>query len=379
MTGATSWRYLDDDGSGAAEGLALDEALMAGVGRGVAAPQPVLRLYTYRSHAALVGRYQTLAAEVDLDACAATGTAVSRRPTGGGAIVMGEDQLGVALVLPARATAPRALIRELAQGVVDGLASLGITAAFGGKNDLLSDGRKIAGLGLYVDPHGGMLFHTSLLVGLDVPFMLRVLRIPATKLADKAVAAVGDRVTTVRRQLGAAVSVDDVRAAVADGFARRFGAVLVASEPTDDEHQAAAELVTSRYADPGWLYEEQAQPDGTGTAVFRSPEGMVRVFVAAQGRLAKSVMFTGDFTSLPSGLKQLEADLRWRRLEPSAVAAVVAGARRAVDHDLGWRSDEDLVHAVLQAGSKAIERTAAHPVRSEGSCYFPDIDARSSR
>ena len=77
---------------------------MAGVGRDATRPRPTLRLYTYASHAALVGRYQTLDAEVDLEACAATGTAVSRRPTGGGAIVMGRDQLGVALVLPAPAT-----------------------------------------------------------------------------------------------------------------------------------------------------------------------------------------------------------------------------------------------------------------------------------
>jgi lipoate-protein ligase A len=379
VTAATRWRYLADDDAGAAEGLALDEALMAGASRSAAEPRPVLRLYTYRSHAALVGRYQTLAAEVDLDACAATGTAVSRRPTGGGAIVMGRDQLGVALVLPGRATAPKLLIEELGQGVVDGLASLGIEASFGGKNDLVADGRKIAGLGLYVDARGAMLFHTSLLVDLDVRFMLRVLRIPAAKLADKAVAAVGERVTTVRSRLGSAVTLGEVRSAVAAGFARRFGATLVPDSPSDEERQAAADLVVAKYAATGWLHEHQAQPDGTGTAVFRSPEGLVRVFVAAQGRLAKSVMFTGDFNTLPTGLKQLEADLRWRQLEPSAVAAVVAGTRRSHADDLGWRSDHDLVRAVLDAGARAAQRTAAHPVRAEGSCYFPDIDARSPR
>ena len=126
---------------------------MAGVGRDANPPRPTLRLYTYASHAALVGRYQTLAAEVDVDACAATGTGVSRRPTGGGAIVMGRDQLGVALVLPAPATAapPRTLIPELGQGVIEGLRRIGVRAEFGGKNDLLAGGRKIAGLGMYTD------------------------------------------------------------------------------------------------------------------------------------------------------------------------------------------------------------------------------------
>jgi len=90
------WRLLSDDGVEAAGGLALDEAMLAGYSRESDPGWPsTLRLYTYRSHCALVGRYQHLEAEVDLDACRRTGTGFSRRPTGGGAIVMGAGQLGV--------------------------------------------------------------------------------------------------------------------------------------------------------------------------------------------------------------------------------------------------------------------------------------------
>jgi lipoate-protein ligase A len=368
----TSWRLLTDDGAGAAEGLALDEALMAGVGRGTPRPVPALRLYTYASHAALVGRYQTLDAEVDLAECASTGTAVSRRPTGGGAIVMGAGQLGVALVVPAPATAPRALIAELGHGVVDGLARIGVTATFGGKNDLLVGGRKIAGLGLYRDGNGALLFHTSVLRDLDVEFMLRVLRIPAAKLADRAVAAVRERVTTVCREAGREIDTDTLRAAVAEGFATRFGASLVPSEPDDTEHAAAARLVASRYAHPAWLHERGAQPDGTGSSVFRSPEGTVRCFVAAQGSLVKSVLFTGDFNTVPEGLRHLEAALRWRRLDEPTVAELVAQSRNGCPDDVGWRHDADVVAAVLGAGAKAVDRATAQPVRPAGSCYFPD-------
>ncbi|MEZ5096841.1 MAG: biotin/lipoate A/B protein ligase family protein [Nocardioides sp.] len=371
------WRLLVDDDAGAAEGLALDEALMGGVSREAAERRPTLRLYTYASHAALVGRYQTLAAEVDLEACARTGTAVSRRPTGGGAIVMGAGQLGVALTLPASAARPKDLIVELGQGVVTGLAKLGVAAEFGGKNDLIAGGRKIAGLGLYADEQGGLLFHTSLLVDLDVPFMLEVLRVPAAKLADKAALAVGERVTTVRRELGSPIPVGEVRAAVADGFAFRFGVALEADHPTEAEEARAAELVRSKYAHDRWLHEQQAQPNGTGTAVFRSPEGTVRVFVAAQASLTKSVMFSGDFNVLPAGLQQLEVDLRWRRLEPTTVAALVGEVRRQFPDDLGWQRDDDVVQALLEAGSRAVGHEAAHPVRPEGSCYFPEARSTS--
>lgn len=371
----STWRYITGDGVGAAEGLALDEALMASVGRDARNPEPVLRLYSYADHAALVGRYQTLDAEVDLAECAATGTAVSRRPTGGGAIVMGSGQLGVALVLPAPATAPRALIQELGQGVVDGLATLGVPAEFGGKNDLVVSGRKIAGLGLYRDGNGALLFHVSILNDLDIEFMLRVLRIPAAKLGGAGADAVRDRVTTVTRELGQRVDLGTLRTVVAEGFSDRHGITLSRTEPHEAELASARALSADRYAHPSWLHERGAQPDGTGSASFRSPEGLVRVFVAAQGPLVKSAMFTGDFNVVPSGLRRLEAALRWRRLDEPTVTELVATARDGRDDDLGWSRDTEVVAAVLDAGSKAVVRAAAQPVRAEGSCYFPDDPA----
>ena len=199
----STWRMLRHEAVEAADGLALDEALAAGYGRQARRRPPTLRLYTYRSHCALVGRYQHLEAEVDLDACRRTNTPVNRRPTGGGAIVMGAGQLGVALATAAPAAQrPRQLLEGFAGGLIAGLARLGVTAGFRGKNDLEVDGRKIAGLGLALDGSGGLLLHASVLADLDVPFMLQVLRIPAAKLGRHAVASVEERVTTVTGQTG---------------------------------------------------------------------------------------------------------------------------------------------------------------------------------
>ena len=92
-----AWRLLREDGVSAGHGLAVDETLASRVVQG--AP-PTLRLYTYRPHSALIGRFQDAANEVHLAYCAAHGLEVNRRPTGGGAILMGPDQLGVALTVP---------------------------------------------------------------------------------------------------------------------------------------------------------------------------------------------------------------------------------------------------------------------------------------
>ncbi len=248
MSGAR-WRLLVEDGVGAAAGLAADEAMLAPFAAGQRSPfAAALRLYTYRPHCALVGRYQSLEDEVDEAACAAAGVEVGRRPTGGGAILMGPDQLGVALALPAPLDEPpRLTLARLARGVVAGLARLGVEAHFRSKNDLEVGGRKVAGLGLYRDERGAMLFHSSVLVDLDVPLMLRVLRIPGAKLADKGVERVQERVTTLRREVGAGLTSEEARQAVAAGMAATFGVEVVAAAVDAAEGAHRDELRSGKY------------------------------------------------------------------------------------------------------------------------------------
>jgi lipoate---protein ligase len=367
------WRLLTHEGVAAAAGLALDEAMLAGYARD-ADPgwPPTLRLYTYRSHCALVGRYQHLEAEVDLEACRRTGTGVSRRPTGGGAIVMGAGQLGVAVATRAPADqTPRALLGRYAEGIVAGLAEFGIEATFAGKNDLSVAGRKVAGLGLYLDPGGGLLFHSSILADLDIPFMLEVLNIPAAKLGDKAVAAVAERITTVSREMGRTVSGADIREVVATGFAKALGVDLRPGATTPAEEARAAVLEAERYGSEAWCFEHSPQPDATATSVFKTPEGLVRCYLALHGPTIKSALFTGDFNTVPEPLARFEASLRWARLE-EATLEKLAAASCPDGTGLGVPPSE-LVKAVLAAGERAA--VPAAPVRPSGSCYFPEAPA----
>lgn len=368
----SSWRYLTDESVGAAEGLAADEALMLRYGR---AERPeseaTLRLYTYRSHCALVGRYQNLEDEVDLESCAIRSLQYGRRPTGGGAILMGEGQLGVAVCTRAPAgIAPKDLLRRYASGVVAGLARLGIDAAFRSKNDLEVGGRKIAGLGLYVDDRGALLFHTSLLADLDIALMLEVLKIPGAKLSDKAIERVADRVTTVSREVGRTVTAIDIRDEVRAGFVTALELELCPGEMEVVEQHRRDSLVNQKYANDEWMHQRSPLPDARGTAGLKTPEGFVRVYVGVHGDTIKSLLLAGDFNTLPSGVSRLEAALRWSRAELAQITAMCE--RELSPSDLGVPAPA-VAEAIWQATKRALEREReAHPVRAEGSCYFPD-------
>jgi lipoate-protein ligase A len=323
----TRWRYIADDGVRAAFGLAADEVVTRR--QGAAASPPTVRLYTYASHAALVGRFQRAASEVRLDVCRAHGIAVNRRPTGGGAIIMGADQLGVALMLPAGGVERtydrvRELFQRFSGGLVEALATLGIQAQYRRKNDLEVGPKKIAGLGISFDPAGGLLFHASLLVDLDIPLMLSVLNTPFAKISDKAIATVAERVTTVRRETGRDVSMAEVRALVRDGYERTLGVELAPGDFTEDERGEIDRLERERYRTAAWLEREPAIPDTAGSATLKTPGGLLSAHLTLAGDVIKAIYLAGDFFCEEGVLVAIERALRWHAADPARVEATLA-------------------------------------------------------
>jgi lipoate-protein ligase A len=360
------WRLIMDDGVSASFGLAADETLAQRVGGGVA--QPTLRLYTYRSYCALVGRFQRVEHEIHQDFCQDQGIPINRRPTGGGAIIMGANQLGVALTIPGQGDESYSRARELmahfAEGIVCGLELLGVKAEFRRKNDIEVDGRKIVGLGIYRAPSGGLLFHASLLVDLDVPLMLRVLNTPFEKISDKEIATVAARVSTVRRETGRDIALDAVRQQVAAGYASAFNVELAGSDFTPDERQAIAALEQEKYLAQDWVFQTTDVPDAFGSAEMKTPGGLLDVRVTMAGRMLKAVFIGGDFFAADNAVADLEASLRWHTSAPEAVTTTLRQRYERWRAELATISIEaliEVVQAAVRRAGAAEAKTRADP------------------
>jgi len=345
------WRLITDDGVSASFGLAVDECLAHRVGTGTS--QPTLRLYTYRSHCALVGRFQNIDNEINRAYCEANGIALNRRPTGGGAIIMGKDQLGIALCIPGRQGDSYRQARELmvhfSAGIISGLEALGIQAAFWGKNDIEINNRKVAGLGVYRAPEGGLLFHASVLVDLDIAFMLYVLKTPFEKITDKAIASVADRVTTVRRESESPVTLDEIRASIAAGYRRAFEVSLAAGDFLPDELEAIDALEKSKYLTPEWVNQTTAIPDTFGEALVKTPAGLLDVRATLAGTTIKAIFIGGDFFATEGAVAELEARLRWHPASPERVRETLAAGYAERANQLNNLPLEALQVAIQQA------------------------------
>lgn len=363
----SNWRLITDDGVSAAFGLATDTVLARRVGVGESVP--TLRLYTYRSHCALVGRFQNVRNEIRLDYCQANDISVNRRPTGGGAILMGADQLGVALTLPGRGdetySRARALMVQFSAGILHGLNRLGVEAQFRRKNDIEVDGRKLVGLGIYRAPTGGLLFHASILVDLDVELMLHVLNTPFEKISDKEISTVAARVSTIRKETGTMISLEEVRREIARGYAAAFQVELTPRNITEDEQSEMASLVSTKYLSNDWIFQQTAVPDSFGNARVKTPAGLLEAQVTMAGSTLKSVLIGGDFFADEAAVADIEANLRWHPSKAGEVGETIAAA-----YDR-WRSELDGVprDSLTDVVLKAVRRAMASESRMRSDPY----------
>jgi lipoate---protein ligase len=360
------WRLIQDNDVSASFGLAADECLAHRVGTGRS--QPTLRLYTYRSYCALVGRFQNIDNEINRAYCEANGIALNRRPTGGGAIIMGKDQLGIALCIPSREEDSyrhaRALMVTFSAGIISGLEALDIQAAFWGKNDLEIHHRKVAGLGVYRASEGGLLFHASLLVDLDIALMLHVLKTPFEKITDKAIATVADRVTTIRRETASPVALDEIRASIAAGYRRAFGVSLAPGEFLPDELEAIDALENSKYLTDDWVNQTTAIPDTFGEALVKTPAGLLDVRATLAGNTIKAIFIGGDFFAAEGAVADLEARLRWHPASQERVRETLASeyAEHANQlNDLPLEALQEAIRLAVRDAQKAESAARADP------------------
>lgn len=308
-----TWRVIDTGLRRAAENIALDRALLEARGEG-ASPN-TLRFLRF-TPCALLGFHQSARQELDLDYCAAHGIDVQRRVTGGGALYFDATQIGWELYLDRAVFGTGdmgAIARRVCEMAAAGIRRLGVDARFRPRNDIEVDGRKISGTGGAFDGDA-VLYQGTLLVSFDVERMLKVLRIPAEKLSDKAIASARERVANLADLLGGAPPLDAVKAALTGAFAEGFGVRFETGDLTQTEqskYRAALADIDAR----AWVYQHDRARAETEIVegVHKAPGGLLRVALfldVARGRI-KQAWITGDFFVNPKRMvADLEAALR---------------------------------------------------------------------
>ena len=174
-------QFLDLTLPGAAENLALDEALLLEAEAG--AGGEVLRVWEWPHRAVVLGSGCRLAEEVDEAACRADGVPVLRRSSGGGTVLLGPGCLCYSLVLALDRAPELAEVRPSYAYILERVARA-VTAAAGGDgvgprgtSDLAAGGMKFSG-NAQQRKRRHLLHHGTLLYAFDLASVGRYLRPP---------------------------------------------------------------------------------------------------------------------------------------------------------------------------------------------------------
>ena len=245
----TKWRFIPPHTQNAYMNVALEDVSIDAVASG--ASLPIIRFYNWEPSAVIIGYFQSLEHEVDVEACRSDGVDIVRRRTGGGGIFQdARGGLTYSVIAP-ESFFPRAIVpsyQHVGEWIISGLKELGIEAAFAPINDIQVGGKKISG-NAQTRRKGVALIHGTLLFDVDPEKMFTYLRVPDEKIKDKMIASVKDRVIGMK-SFGVGTR-EEGYAALRKGFLR--GKEYVEMDLTSDELNAAEELAEEKYSTPQWI------------------------------------------------------------------------------------------------------------------------------
>jgi len=235
------WRFLDIEYRDPYKNMAVDEALLIAVERNIA-PNTV-RLWR-NLNAVVIGRSQSLEAEVSLEACERYGTSVVRRFTGGGAVYQDHGNLNWTIV--SRRDHPSAKVKEIlgvfkvfSSPILEGIKALGIRAEFKPPNSIFVDDKKISGMAAYVKRES-ILSHGTLLVNTDLNILTAVLNPVKTK------------VTTLQQELNRRISMARIKRAILRGFDSVYDIKVKQDKLSREETGIIKRLYKNKYATEEW-------------------------------------------------------------------------------------------------------------------------------
>lgn len=249
-------------------------------------PEDTAILYLWQNqHTIVIGRNQNPWYECRVEEFLASGGAIARRLSGGGAVYHDLGNLNFTFIVPkGEFDIPRQL-----SAVAMAISSFGLRPEPSGRNDLHIGGRKFSGNAFY-KAGSSAYHHGTLLVNCNLEVMGGYLTADEKKLRQHSVASVPSRVVNLAT-LCPQMTVGDMQQALY----RAFGKVYKKEPVMLDEamlDKPTLQAIAAQFEDENWIYPE-ALPYGF-TVSERFPWGSVTVKLQVEGGIIRAAKIFTD-------------------------------------------------------------------------------------
>jgi lipoate-protein ligase A len=262
------WRLIVDSPMVGAYNMAVDEAIMLAVSDGKALP--TLRLYDWSPLCLSLGYGQRLR-DADLSRIDTAGWQIVRRPTGGKAILHG-NELTYSVAIPKEHELAQGDVvesyRRISEALLKALTYLGLSPAsemqakgnsglgpvcfeVPSHYEITSGGKKLIG-SAQVRRKDGILQHGTLPLSGDIALICDALAYGDEASREAAKELVRERATTLEAVLGEAIAWETAAEMLVRGFSDAFDLDFTESNLSAEEIEMAHQLVQERYAHADW-------------------------------------------------------------------------------------------------------------------------------
>jgi lipoate-protein ligase A len=212
--------------------------------------EPTLRMWT-NPRSVVVGRFQNLADEVDIEQCESHKVQIVRRFTGGGTVFHDEATLNLTIVTcRSEGSTDLSFQERNLQLVEEALHGLGSRSSISG-NSILIGGRKVCGSAAAVGLHY-VLWHCSILVGSNTELLKMVLRPSRLKVQSRFVHSRWQEVTTLTQALSKPFGTNEIENAIEKTVEARWKIRLERGRLSPEEETLSDALYSSKYTSSEW-------------------------------------------------------------------------------------------------------------------------------
>ncbi|SIT40524.1 hypothetical protein BN2475_260016 [Paraburkholderia ribeironis] len=307
----TPWRFIVGHDSYADFSISVSPAVERAVAEGTAPPTVYLNIFSEDS--VTIGVNEDPQQVLDLAFCRSNGVLTRRRVNGGGAIYAGKGSAFLALYLPTSVpgvppTAAAAFPTILGH-VADSLRDVfDLSASYRPLNDVEIDGRKLVATSLKIE--GGVLTFRILLniKAINTDIAARAMPLAPEKTRDKKHKDLGSRYTFLEKELGRAITHEELIAWVDACMWRAFGgAPLQGGALMPQEREFAQEFACELTSD-AWFYEKSEDVrygplmragDRIGRGREKAPAGLIWLSLLVRDGLVMRAIVNGDWHPRP--------------------------------------------------------------------------------